>query len=188
MKIRLPSCNSFPLQDSISCSQARRLFHTTPRILSPSSSSQPNPSHWLSTTRARLGHCISFGLTPSQLTSCSKILSILSTEWQSLIAGREGFVRGRAGLKRHKVVWGEMDSMGHVNNVTYVRYAETGRVEWVCNLGSDGGKEEARKWRELMTPKGERGLILKSIKVDYKFVSRFSVSLHIPRIKERQWT
>jgi acyl-CoA thioesterase FadM len=80
-------------------------------------------------------------------------------------------VEGRAGLKRHKVVWGEMDSMGHVNNVTYVRYAETGRVEWVCNLGSEGGKEEGERWRELMTPKGERGLILKSIKVDYKFVS-----------------
>lgn len=34
-------------------------------------------------------------------------------------------------MERHKVVWGEMDSMGHVNNVVYVRYAETGRVE-VC--------------------------------------------------------
>ena len=46
-----------------------------------------------------------------------------------LVAGREGYVSARAGVERHKVVWGEMDSMGHVNNVMYVRYAETGRVE-----------------------------------------------------------
>ena len=31
--------------------------------------------------------------------------------------------------------WGDMDAMGHVNNVTYFRYLETVRIEWMCSLG-----------------------------------------------------
>lgn len=41
-------------------------------------------------------------------------------------------------------------------------------LQWLCNLGLAEG--EKKRWSELMTPKGERGLILKSIKVDFKFV------------------
>jgi acyl-CoA thioester hydrolase len=32
------------------------------------------------------------------------------------------------------VVWGEMDSYGHVNNVVYIRYLESGRVEYMRRL------------------------------------------------------
>jgi acyl-CoA thioester hydrolase len=32
------------------------------------------------------------------------------------------------------VVWGEMDSYGHVNNVVYIRYLESGRVEYLGRL------------------------------------------------------
>lgn len=37
----------------------------------------------------------------------------LGEEWRDLVAGREGFLvdRRRAGLLRHKVVWGDMDTM-----------------------------------------------------------------------------
>ena len=31
--------------------------------------------------------------------------------------------------------WGDMDSMGHVNNAVYFRYMETARIEWVNGLG-----------------------------------------------------
>ena len=31
--------------------------------------------------------------------------------------------------------WGDMDAMGHVNNVTYFRYLETVRIEWMRSLG-----------------------------------------------------
>ena len=31
--------------------------------------------------------------------------------------------------------WGDMDAMGHVNNVTYFRYLETVRIEWMYSLG-----------------------------------------------------
>ena len=31
--------------------------------------------------------------------------------------------------------WGDMDSMGHLNNVQYFRYMEQARVEWLTSLG-----------------------------------------------------
>ena len=58
--------------------------------------------------------------------------------------------------------------MQHVNNVTYVRYAESARVNWATNFGLHMDPENKETWMQLMTPKGI-GLILKSIRVDYKF-------------------
>lgn len=31
--------------------------------------------------------------------------------------------------------WGDMDSMGHVNNTVYFRYLETVRIEWMRSIG-----------------------------------------------------
>jgi hypothetical protein len=41
------------------------------------------------------------------------VLKVLGEEWRELVAGREGFLCApkRAGLRRQKVVWGEMDCM-----------------------------------------------------------------------------
>ena len=87
----------------------------------------------------------------------------------------------RAGLLRHKVVWGEMDCMNHVNNVTYTRYAESARVNWTHNYAVHIDPGHKREWSELSTPKGD-GLILRSIRTDYKFVCApflsFSDSIH----------
>ena len=33
------------------------------------------------------------------------------------------------------VAWGEMDAMGHVNNIIYFRYFETVRIEYFNRLG-----------------------------------------------------
>lgn len=30
--------------------------------------------------------------------------------------------------------WGDMDALGHVNNTTYFRYLESGRVDWLHSL------------------------------------------------------
>jgi hypothetical protein len=65
-----------------------------------------------------------------------------------------------------------MDSMGHVNNVMYVRYAESARVNWAWNYAVHIDPGNRREWIELCTPKGD-GLILKSIGVEYKFVRAF---------------
>jgi hypothetical protein len=59
---------------------------------------------------------------------------------------------------------------GHVNNVLYNRYAETGRIEWVQKYSRYIDPENARAWDELMSPKGD-GLILRKISTEFKFVS-----------------
>lgn len=54
----------------------------------------------------------------------------------------------------------------------YNRYAESGRVNWFANHyreEADAGRQT--QWRDLMSPRGI-GLILRSIKTDYKFVSQ----------------
>jgi hypothetical protein len=60
--------------------------------------------------------------------------------------------------------------LGHVNNVNYVRYAETGRVNWTHNFGLYIDPAHKKEWMSLVGSTGI-GLILKSMKVDYKFVS-----------------
>ncbi|KAI8939694.1 hypothetical protein NX059_003451 [Plenodomus lindquistii] len=56
---------------------------------------------------------------------------------------------------------------GHVNNVMYNRYAESARVNWTRNFAASDPVHKA-EWKELMSPRGI-GLILRSIKTDYKF-------------------
>ncbi|MBC7994140.1 MAG: acyl-CoA thioesterase [Rhizobacter sp.] len=36
---------------------------------------------------------------------------------------------------RIAIRWGDMDAMGHVNNVSYFRYLETARIEWLNGAG-----------------------------------------------------
>jgi len=68
---------------------------------------------WLSDLKRRIGRCISFGLGPDQVRRAGNILQTVGREWRDLVAGSEGFLTGpgRAGLERHRVVWGDMDSM-----------------------------------------------------------------------------
>ena len=58
---------------------------------------------------------------------------------------------------------------GHVNNVTYVRYAESARVNWTRNIGMHIDPAYKKEWLNLLNSTGI-GLILRSIKIDYKFV------------------
>lgn len=53
----------------------------------------------------------------------------------------------------------------------YNRFAESSRVNYFRNFGNRAATPELKdEWDTLMTPRGV-GLILKSIKTDYKFVS-----------------
>jgi acyl-CoA thioester hydrolase len=36
------------------------------------------------------------------------------------------------------VSWGDMDALGHVNNVVYIRWLENGRVAYLAGLGEEG--------------------------------------------------
>ena len=58
-----------------------------------------------------------------------------------------------------------------MNNIQYVRYAESGRCNWMRNFGTHFDPMNKKKWTDLLSSRGV-GLILRSIKVDYKFVSR----------------
>ncbi|KAK2846332.1 hypothetical protein FQN49_005828 [Arthroderma sp. PD_2] len=54
----------------------------------------------------------------------------------------------------------------------YVRYAETGRVNWSRNISLHHDPENRKEWSQLMGSKSI-GYILKSIKVDFKFPMMF---------------
>lgn len=57
-----------------------------------------------------------------------------------------------------------------MNNVVYVRYAESARVNWAANYATTLDPSNKTKWQELWSNKGV-GMILRSIKTDFKFVS-----------------
>jgi len=64
-----------------------------------------------------------------------------------------------------KVVWGDHDAFQHVNNVRYVRFFESSRIEWMVSLAHEiGGPQRAA---DMLA--GRRiSLILKSLSIDYK--------------------
>lgn len=70
-------------------------------------------------------------------------------------------------------------TQGHVNNVNYYRYAESARVNWITNFSVHVDPAHSKEWAELMQPKAI-GLIMKSLKCDFKFVSFASPLLPIP--------
>ena len=125
---------------------------------------------WLSATKARIGRCISFGMSSQAVDEAGQLLEVLGRDWRALVAGSEGYLTSekRAGVNKQHIVWGEQDSMGHVNNVMYVRFAESGRCNWVRNYSRYVDPAHKRQWEELLTNRGI-GLILKSITVDFKF-------------------
>ncbi|KAK1778637.1 thioesterase-like superfamily-domain-containing protein [Copromyces sp. CBS 386.78] len=147
-----------------------RLISTSPLITSIDAQiPKPPPKKWITDLPARVGKCIIFGCSPSQIQHASLILKALATEWRELLAGSEGFLTGgRRGLDGREVVWGEMDSFGHVNNVNYYRYAESARVNWITNFSVHVDPAHRQEWAELMQPKAI-GLIMKSLKCDFKF-------------------
>ncbi|KAH8157765.1 hypothetical protein CIB48_g10480 [Xylaria polymorpha] len=138
-----------------------------PQPVTPALSQPPPPARWVSDVRARIGKCISFGCDAAQIQRAAGVLGILANEWRALSAGSEGFLTGRLrGLENQQVVWGEMDSFGHVNNTVYIRYAESARVNWILHFAMRD-PEHREAWSELMKPKSI-GLIMKSIQADFK--------------------
>ncbi|KAI5789419.1 thioesterase-like superfamily-domain-containing protein [Pyronema domesticum] len=128
-----------------------------------------NP-RWLATQKQRIGKLLFHGATVEEQKQASVILQDLAENWRDYVAGAEGYLVGptRRGLYRHAVAWGDMDSMAHVNNVTYTRWAESARINWAQNIANFVDPSNSQKWAQLWTPKG-LGLILRSIKVEYKF-------------------
>ncbi|KAH9224004.1 thioesterase-like superfamily-domain-containing protein [Leptodontidium sp. 2 PMI_412] len=177
MKVRLqtrPQALQF-LLPAFNKQNIRTFSISLPRSSNPSSTpSTPAPAthnaRWLSDIKARIGKCIMFGMSGKQTQEAATVMKAIGEEWRALVAGREGFLVGRkrAGLLRHPVVWGEMDRMEHINNVMYIRYAESARVNWAYNYAVHIDPENGKEWMDSVTPNGF-GMILKSMKTDYKF-------------------
>lgn len=53
--------------------------------------------------------------------------------------------------------------------MNYYRYAESARVNWITNFAVHVDPAHREQWRELMSPKST-GLIMRSLKADFKFV------------------
>ncbi|PNY24995.1 Uncharacterized protein TCAP_05059 [Tolypocladium capitatum] len=141
---------------------------------------------WFTDLRHRIKKCLSLQIGAQDAARLRARLDYLDKHWLELSAGREGFLTGARwrGLDRHPVAWGDMPptptgfhtraprptthtSQGHVNNVVYNRYAESGRLNWIASFAYAAEPEHRRRWDELMMPNGV-GLILRSIKSDFK--------------------
>ncbi|EAW10704.1 thioesterase family protein [Aspergillus clavatus NRRL 1] len=140
-----------------------RLFSTSPAsqdVHSSASRTPPTEPHtidprWLTMIKRRIGKCMMFGLKPPQIQEAGNILQRVARDWRGLIAGSEGYLTDET-------------RRGHVNNVTYVRYAETARVYFTRNFALHIDPAHKTEWMNLVSSKGV-GVILRSIKVDYKF-------------------
>ncbi|KAI0050981.1 hypothetical protein FA95DRAFT_1555024 [Auriscalpium vulgare] len=74
------------------------------------------------------------------------------------------------------IVWGDHDAFQHVNNVRYVRFIESGRMQWITAVGRDlGGEQRAQ---DMINAKGI-SFILKSIDVKFRRPVRFPDTLLI---------
>ncbi|NLV71093.1 MAG: acyl-CoA thioesterase [Actinobacteria bacterium] len=74
------------------------------------------------------------------------------------------------------VRWGDMDSLGHVNNILYLQYFETARIDYLMRLGMD---PPGPSWQES-------GLIIKSVTCRFvapvKFPDTLSVGARVASI------
>ncbi|MCB1309374.1 MAG: acyl-CoA thioesterase [Leptospiraceae bacterium] len=77
------------------------------------------------------------------------------------------------------VAWGDMDALGHVNNVTYARYFETVRAEFFLNL----------KRRHNFEMPADRAMFMTSLHINYRrqlvFPARLTLTLGIVEVHAR---
>ncbi|KAF9224159.1 hypothetical protein BS17DRAFT_732946 [Gyrodon lividus] len=68
-------------------------------------------------------------------------------------------------LWEQSIVWGHHDAFRHVNNAHYLRFFESGRMQWVIALGNLLGGQE--RTQAMLAGQGV-SLILKSINVNFR--------------------
>ncbi|KAF8471830.1 hypothetical protein BDZ91DRAFT_653199 [Kalaharituber pfeilii] len=168
--LRPSHCNYFSFPCPRPFSSAPRYSNTNDQSLKFSPSNTPSQtlnSEWLSTIKARIGKCIFHGLKHDETLEVAALLKNLATNWREYVAGSDGFLttEQRRGLFRHSVVWEDM--VAHDNNVTNAFWTELVHIPWALNYALHIDPEHAEDWKMLWTPK-DVGLIISSIKVDYK--------------------
>lgn len=60
---------------------------------------------------------------------------------------KQNFLDGYKIIHNQKIVWGDIDSMNHVNNTKYFYYAETARIEFIRTLFPDVGSQPQSKMK-----------------------------------------
>lgn len=84
-------------------------------------------------------------------------------------------------IVEQSVVWGEMDSYGHVNNTVYFRYFENARLEYFRRLG----------WPVAERPSGV-GPILASTQARFKkplqWPDQIAIGARVPKVDEDRFT
>ncbi|KFG84369.1 hypothetical protein MANI_010688 [Metarhizium anisopliae] len=158
-----------------SCGKAvRQTLHLQTRQFSLSAARRTDDGNgtalnprWFTDLRGRIKACLAANPQGEEGARLNKHLEYVDDNWLELSAGREGFLTDERwrGLNKFAVAWGDM--VGHVNNIMYNRYAESGRVNWVTSFAAHAPPEQRQQWVDIMSPRGI-GLILKSIKTDYK--------------------
>ncbi|EGU74099.1 hypothetical protein FOXB_15378 [Fusarium oxysporum f. sp. conglutinans Fo5176] len=141
----------------------------------PSNNDLPSfSSRWFADLQAQLKKFTSDQYPASCVQEAKRQLVSNEQNWLQLLAGQQGFLTDKKwrGLDNHQLLWGDMDSMGHVNNVMYNRYVETGRVHFIRQHSEDAAEHEKAQWDDLPTPRS-LGLILRSITTEYKFPLEF---------------
>lgn len=84
------------------------------------------------------------------------------------VSGAHPLLAGFRVVTTIPLLWGDEDAFGHVNNVVYLRWCETSRVEYLRRIGL---------WVQL--PPNGIGPILASIKCDYKAPLTYPDTVHI---------
>ena len=77
-------------------------------------------------------------------------------------------------ITKTSVLWGDMDGFGHVNNIIYLKWCETARIElfrkiWNYKIGN----------MEEIIEKGGIGPILANFNMDYKYPVKYPATVKI---------
>ena len=81
-----------------------------------------------------------------------------STRWGKVLSNGKKSI-----ITEIPVLWGDMDSFGHVNNIIYLKWCETSRIELFRKLWS----YDVGNMKEILE-KGGAGPILANFNMDYK--------------------
>lgn len=73
-----------------------------------------------------------------------------------------------AGMKSHRVAWGDHDSFNHVNNVVYLKWLETARFHFLMDIFKQRGLE----FNDFMSVKGV-GVVFRSAEIQWRWPIQF---------------
>lgn len=85
---------------------------------------------------------------------------------QELTAKEKKLVERFPCLIEFPIAWGDQDAFGHVNNIMYLRYFESGRAAYLAQMQQfgDGGDSS---FVEYLQSNASRGVIVKNISCSY---------------------